>query len=238
MKKRPAASTNPLPPPAPIEHPFRSIRSCSKCISKKSKCRPALPYCEPCWSSGRTEECDIEEHIVLPYSAAKAREVGDDERRRRVEWLEGELRTRTGSDVAGTSTGTRLTEPIRELGRVPVDPLSLELGLLALDSAGAPSRPPLYGPSPPLLITCRCANSPSLLSTSRNCEWIDHYSLAFGRASAKFSGRTCGRERFGGLDRSDRSESFLVERNRVCAYADSTRQRAPAFRLAKSLVRT
>lgn len=89
----------------------------------------------------------MEQHIVLPYTAAKEKEVGEDERRRRIEWLEREMGSRTGVDIAGIATGSTISEPTRELGRVPVDPLSLELGLLALESSGAPSQAPRYGQS-------------------------------------------------------------------------------------------
>jgi hypothetical protein len=145
MKKRTAASSNPLPAPTAIQAPYKSIRSCSRCIQKKGKCQPSIPYCGPCWSGGRTEDCDIQDHIVLPYSAAKEREDGEDQRRKRIEWLEGEMSRRTGTDVAGMVTGSTIEGSDRTLGRVPVDPLSLELGLLALDASRAPSRSPPYG---------------------------------------------------------------------------------------------
>lgn len=148
MKKRAAATSNPLPEPTTIQAPFKAIRSCSRCIQKKGKCLASLPYCTPCWNAGRTSDCDIQEHIVLPYPAAQEREAGEDERRRRIEWLEGELGRRTGADVAGLATSSTIDTSTRSLGRVAVDPLSLELGLLALDASGASTgRTPRYGTS-------------------------------------------------------------------------------------------
>lgn len=145
MTKRAAASSNPLPAPQPIEPPLKVVRSCSRCLSKKSKCVASLPYCSPCWSAGRTDDCDIEQHVVLPYAVAKERERVDEDRRRRLDWLEAEMSRRTGTDVGTLATGSTVEESNRVLGRVQVDPLTLELGLLALDATGAPSRTPLYG---------------------------------------------------------------------------------------------